>query len=625
VPVPPPLLSVVVASIPVVGVLWLLDLPLRLGVAVLDVEYLSAVAGLGSAAGLLLRPYPRWPWPATLMLALAAFLSWFWGAWNHESWLLDIANRGPEKWLPGAVAIVLLLEAMRKTCGIAITVLVWTFLLYGLFGEHLPGVLQAAPSTPQRVTLYLYSDGNGVPGLVIHVGATIVLAFIIMGKIMEKSGASGFFTDVAMATMGHRRGGPAKVAIVASSIFGTVNGTTVGNIMSTGIITIPLMKKNGYPARFAAAVEAVASNGGQIMPPVMGTTAFLIAEFLQVAYVDVVKAALLPALLYYLVLFASVDRFAARRGLSGLPRSELPALSAALARGWLFLGPIALLLYLLFGLGYNPGKSALYSAGLMFLLGALRDLDMLRPRSLIELAVESGRTLVPLLLICAGAGVVIGVVQLTGIGFSLVLVLAKIGEAAGLLAMLLVTAVVAIILGMGMPTAAVYVVLSVILAPALTNMGLAPMAAHLFIFYFGLISMLTPPVAVASYVAANLAEASMWQTSTTAIRLAAGGYLLPFLFVYDPALLLYGSWLEIGVALIAAATGGLLLAAALENGANGLFGLAWRGGLAVAAAVTGLAPHWLGSGPVGLVPALIVVCIFAALRGRYALSWRTTP
>ncbi|MGH6912430.1 MAG: TRAP transporter large permease subunit, partial [Geminicoccales bacterium] len=313
--------------------------------------------------------------------------------------------------------------------------------------------------------------------------------------------------------------------------------------------------------------------------------------------------------------------FAARHGLRGLARSELPALGATLARGWLFLGPIALLLYLLFWLGYNPGKSALYSAFLMFLLGALRDRSLLSPRGLLDLVVESGRNLVPLLLICAGAGVVIGVVQLTGIGFSLVLVLARIGEAAGLLAMLLVTAVIAIILGMGMPTAAVYVVLSVILAPALTNMGLPPMAAHLFIFYFGLISMLTPPVAVASYVAANLAEASMWQTSVTAVRLAAGGFVVPFLFIYDPGLLLLGGWPEIVIAAIAAATGCLLLAAALE-GATGTFR---RGGLVIAAALTGLAPHWLGPGFVALTPTVIVACIFAAWRGRFALNWRTTP
>ena len=620
-PVPPLPLSLVLASIPALGVLWLLDLPLRAGVAVLEVEYLSVVAGLASAAGLLLRPYPRWPWPATAALALMAFLAWLWGAWHHEPWLLDIANRGPEKWLPGAIALLLMLEAMRKTCGIAITLLVWAFVLYGLFGQHLPGPFEAARGSPQRLALYLYSDGNGVPGLVLRVGATIVLAFIILGRVMEKSGASGFFTDLAMATMGYRRGGPAKVAIVASSIFGTVNGTTVGNIMSTGIITIPLMKRNGYPARFAAAVEAVASNGGQIMPPVMGTTAFLIAEFLQVAYVDVVKAALLPALLYYLVLFAGVDVFAARRGLKGLPRAELPSARASLLRGWLFLGPIALLLYLLFWLGYNPGKSALYSAALMFALGVVRNLEILRPRELAALAVDSGRTLVPLLLICAGAGVVIGVVQLTGLGFSLVLVLASIGETAGLLPMLLVTAIIAIILGMGMPTAAVYVVLSVILAPALTRMGLPPMAAHLFIFYFGLISMLTPPVAVASYVAANLAGASMWQTSTTAVRLAAGGYLVPFLFVYDPGLLMVGSWLEIGVTLIAAGTGGLLVAAALEGGVGWL----WRGALVLAAGATGLAPHWLGAGPIALVPALLAGAGFAAARSRFALTWRTTP
>ncbi len=283
-PLLPRLCRLLAALVPLLGIGWLLDLPLRLGFAVLLAEFVSVMAGVVTALALLVKPGPGVPRALDPWLALLAAAVWWWAAWNHEAWLLDVGNRGVEKWLPAVLAILLLIEAMRRHCGLAITLLVAGFFVYGLVGWLAPPPLDAARIAPDRLALYLYSDVNGIPGIVLKVASTIVLAFILLGTLMHATGASAFFTDLAMALMGRRRGGPAKVAVVASSLFGTVNGTTVGNIMSTGIVTIPLMRRAGFPPRFAAAVEAVASNGGQIMPPIMGTTAFLIAEFLQVPY-----------------------------------------------------------------------------------------------------------------------------------------------------------------------------------------------------------------------------------------------------------------------------------------------------------------------------------------------------
>src|SRR5690606_9965253 len=280
---------------------------------------------------------------------------------------------------------------------------------YGLFGSHLPGIFSAAEIAPARFILYLYSDTNGIPGLVLNVGATQILGFIVFGAVLNAVGGSRILTDLAMATMGHRRGGPAKVAILASSFFGTLSGSTVANVMSTGVVTIPMMKRSGFPARYAAAIEAVASNGGQIAPPVMGATAFVIAEFLQVSYAEVALAAVLPAAAYYLMLYLQVDRYAAAHGLVGVDRAELPPIGSALAKAWPLLLPLGVLMYFLFGLGYAPGKAALYSAGAsyaLYLVTAPRGAPRLA--ILPEIARSSAATVIPVLLVCAIAGIVIG-------------------------------------------------------------------------------------------------------------------------------------------------------------------------------------------------------------------------
>ena len=538
---------------------------------------------------------------------------------NFDDWMVGMHERTPEKWVPGIFAIVLMMEALRKACGRVITILVWVAIVYAYFGHHLPGALEADVFPPTKTILYLYADNNGIPGLVLRVVVQLVLAFIILGKLMEVSGATKFFTDLALALMGHRRGGPAKVAVVASSAFGTISGSAVGNIMSTGIVTIPMMKRTGFNAHYAAGIEAVASNGGQIAPPVMGATAFIIAEFLEVAYIEVVIAAAIPAVLYYLVLFLQVDAIAKRFGLEGLPRSELPKVVAVITSGWIFVLPFAVLIYFLFWLGYNPGLSAMYAGGTLLVLSAIKRMRLPNRAEWADFIFGSGENLVPLILIAGGAGVVMGVLNSTGLAFQLSIILTDLGESSGIFVMLLLTAFVSIILGMGMPTAAVYIILATVIAPALVEMGLQPIAAHLFLFYFGLLSMLTPPVAVASMVAAGLAGSDMWKTGIVGVQLAAAAYLMPFLWVFNPALVMQGSWIAVVYVVLTATTAGFLIAEAIVTYGRGgiinrLFGIASL----LATLLVGSATLWIGAeAPMTLLVVVVGAGLVIFLRRKF--------
>jgi len=554
------------AAIVLLGLLWVVGVPQWLGTTWLDGQLLPLFIGLGTAAALIEKPYGPRASPLDAALGLAALACWAWSAWNYDDWLIAFADRSLVQWVPGALALLLMLEALRKTCGNTITVLVWTFVAYALFGSVLGGTLSAAPQSVAEVVMYLYADSQGVPGSIVNVVVTLVLAFVVLGKLMEVSGSTQFFTDVAMRLMAHRRGGAAKVAIVASGAFGMINGSTVSNVMSTGLVTIPLMKRSGFPASVAAAVEAVASNGGQLAPPVMGATAFLIAEFLEIDYAQVAIAAALPATLYFAVLFVQVDGIARRLGLAPLPKQSGPPLTSLLKANWSLVLPLVSLLVLLFAFEMDAARAALVSAGVLLALSALRNRTLLAPRVLRELFCGSGANLLPILLIGAAAGVIVGVLNSTGLGFQLSLALAELGRSLGLLPMLGLTAVLSIVLGMGMPTAAVYLVLSVVLAPALVEFGVHPLAAHLFLFYFGALSMLTPPVAVASFVAAGLAEASFWRTSAVSLKLAVTAYVLPFLWVYNPAIVFDGTAAQIAAAATLLVIATALLARGLAAG-----------------------------------------------------------
>ncbi|MCP5144343.1 MAG: TRAP transporter fused permease subunit [Gammaproteobacteria bacterium] len=610
------LFSTFTALITVFGVLWVLNLPQRFGWALVSEELLPVIIGLATGAALLARPYRERAGMLEWLLAVLALACWTWSALNYDPWVQGFADRTLDKWLPGTIALLLMLEALRKTCGRSITTLVWAFIIYALVAHLLPGALGAERQSLPQVVMYLYADSQGVPGSVLNIVITLVMAFVLLGRLMEDSGVTRFFTDLAMSGMAHRRGGPAKVSVIASSGFGMVSGSTVGNIMSTGIVTIPLMKKAGFPPRYAAAIEAVASNGGQIAPPVMGATAFLIAEFLQIDYVDVVLAALLPAVVYYLVLFLEVDGLAARLRLAPGRKGDQPPVGDVLVRNWLFVIPIALLLYLLFGLGWDPALSALITAVVLFVFVAGKRRALPSREQWHALLCGSGQNLLPLLLIAGGAGIVIGVLNSTGTGFQLTLALAQLGHTSGMFVMLLVTSVIAIILGMGMPTAAVYLVLSVVLAPVFDDFGVAPIAVHMFLFYFGVLSMLTPPVAVASYVAAGLAETDFWTTSVAALRLSLVAYLLPFLWIYNPALLMQGSAVAIILVVVTTVTGALALVTATalipHHPVRGLLMLT----IAIGA---GSATLWLGHESWwNLLPALVALAAARTLRNAQA-------
>ncbi|MCY0095978.1 TRAP transporter permease [Hoeflea ulvae] len=596
----------VAASLPVVGILWMLDAPRWIGQVWLTEQYLAFILGLGVLAGIATRPLPRLPQWLDLAFGLVAMLSWWWLARNYDVWLLDPVDRGPHKWVPAVFAIAGALEATRRYCGAVLALLCSAFLVYGFIGFLAPGIFEAAYLKPARYLLYLYNDTNGIPGLVLNVGATQILGFIVFGAVLNAVGGSELLTRLAMAAMGHRRGGPAKVAILASSLFGTLSGSTVANVMSTGVVTIPMMKRSGFPARYAAAIEAVASNGGQIAPPVMGATAFIIAEFLQISYAEVVLAALLPAIFYYLLLYRQVDRYAAAHGLTGEQKENLPKIGDALMKSWPLLFPLGALIYFLFFLGYAPGKSALYAAAAAYALHLVMAPRGAERLGLIpKIAVRAGETLIPILLVCAVAGIIIGTINITGLGFALTLALSRIAEFGGVLPLLAVTAIIAIVLGVGMPTSGVYVVVAVLLAPALIAQGIPAISAHFFIFYFGLLSMLTPPVAIASYAAASIADSDMWQTGTTGVKLAAVAYLLPFVFAFNSALLFDGSWFEIGISCLTVYAAGHFLAEVLARRSAFGGGLRrWAAGLA-ALALGGLTAVIAPDHPVAITAAIL--------------------
>jgi TRAP transporter 4TM/12TM fusion protein len=376
------------------------------------------------------------------------------------------------------------------------------------------------------------------------------------------------------------------------------------------------MIRSGFRPSMAAGIEASSSTAGQFTPPVMGATAFLIAEFLQIPYRDVVLAAAIPAAIFYLVMFLQIDSYAARNGLVGLPRNELPRFGVELAAGWIFLVPIGVLLYFMFWEGTRVEKTAIYATAVMLLLGALRRRGFDWRGVITAMTVGVGREMVPILLVSAAAGIVIGVLNISGLAFTITLVLTHVAENGGVLAMLLLTGAIAIVLGMGLPTSAVYVLLSVVLAPALVKMGLEPLAAHMFIFYLGMMSFLTPPVAMSSYTAAGIAGADLWTTSIDAVRTGASGYLLPFLFALNPALILHGSWIEILYATMTVLLSGAYLSWAAEGslgttvltGVERLFAL-------LLALVIGSSTLWLGAAaPANLAVLAAGITIIAAFR-----------
>jgi len=608
-------LCVFLAAMPLTGILWIFSVPDYFEAGLVSEQVITFMLGLGCAAAFLKYPYREKSGVLELILALVGFGVWAWASYNLQDWYLEAASRPPRMWVPGIFGILLMMEGIRKAAGGVIAGIVWAILIYGFLGNHLPGVFEAEVFQPTKTLVYLYTDVNGVPGIVLRIVVELVLAFIIFGKMMEVSGAMRFMNDIALSLMGHRRGGPAKVAVIASSAFGSISGSAVANIMSTGVVTIPMMKESGFKAKYAAAIEAVASNGGQIAPPVMGATAFIIAEFLEISYGEVARAALLPAILYFLVLFMQVDGIAVRFGIKGLPKAQLPNAMEVLKSGWVYLVPLAVLIYFLIGLGYRAGLSGMYACGILFVLMVYKNRRLPTAEEWKGFFIGGGENLIPLIMIGAGAGVIIGLMNSTGLGFQLSLVLTEVGQNAGIFVMLLLTAFICIVLGMGMPTAAVYVVLVSIIAPALIEMKVPDLSAHMFIFYYGLLSMLTPPVAIASMVAAQMAKSDMWETGLVGLQLAAAAFLLPFLWAFNPALLGQGTWQEIILVAVSCVVGGLLVGQMSMVMGRSAMGTLTGYALLAAAIIVGSSTLWIGKADLmTLVPSVIGLAMVYYLR-----------
>ena len=442
------------------------------------------------------------------------------------------------------VNLLIILEASRRLLGPIIPGIVIVFILYALFSDKFPGFLYAKGHSWDRVGHYIGLFVSGIYGNILNISATIVVSFILFAQFLFVTGGGDWFIKIAQAVLGHVRGGPAKVAIFCSALMGTLAGSGMANVATTGVFTIPLMKRTGYSPHFAGAVEAAASNGGQIMPPVMGIAAFIMVDFLDLPYSRIVAAAILPALFYFAALFLMVDLEAVKKQIKGIPRSELPSISKTLLEGWQFIIPLTLLMYLLVGLQYSPAYSALAATAVLIIIGLLNPHNRINFTSIYLALKNTALVMMMMAIILALAGVIIGCVQLTGLSYRLSMGLVNLAGNSHWM-MLILTAITAIILGMGMTTTAVYIMLAVLIAPALVKIGFSPLAAHFFVFYFGVAALITPPVCPTSYVAAGIADAEPMRTGIAGAKLSFVGFVIPFLFVFRPALLMEGSWLEI--------------------------------------------------------------------------------
>ena len=463
----------------------------------------------------------------------------------------------------GVLLMVTLIEATRRAVGKSLAIVVIVFILYAFFGQYMPGFLVHAGMDISRLTSVVYLGTDGIYGTAIYASASYIVLFVILGAVFNETGVGDYFTKLASRAFGKFRGGPAKIAVVASGLFGSISGSAIANVIGTGTFTIPMMKKCGFEDEYAAAVEASASTGGQIMPPVMGATAFLIAEYLGIPYFGLVKAALIPAVLFYVAILMTVDLYARKHDIKGVPESELPTWKE-LGRNVYLILPLIYLIISMSVFKMSVTKSGITSIIATIVCTLFSAGNRITPEKLKRIVKASINGAKPVAVACGVVGIIIGIVMGSGLGFRMSSMLIQISN--GQLGILLVlTMVVSLILGMGVPTTAAYLMLALLVVPALKQMNVLPLAAHLFIFYFGIISNVTPPVALAAYAAAGVARCNPTKTGIFAFKLSLSGFILPFMFVYNPVLLMQGNWLEIIQSLITALLGIYSLSAALEG------------------------------------------------------------
>lgn len=534
------LLTTMLATIMTIcAVLLALDVPQRMGVSLYTEQYLATI--LAFALGLAYLMVPRFTgrlWTLDPILASLGFCAAGYVALSYPSIVNELVYRPIEGVIVSLIIGLLTIEAVRRLTGPGLTIIVVLFLAYGALSHLLPfGMTRQI--LWDRLAIYVVMDTNGLIGLPLMVTASMVFAFIFLGQLLVSSGGSAFFNDLALALVGRSRGGAAKIAVVSSFLFGSVSGSAVANVAASGGVTLPLMRRAGYKPHMAASIEALSSTGGQLAPPIMGAAAFLMAEFLQISFSTVILAAVIPSLLYYLAIFFYVDSHAAANGMSLPEDVEIRPLKQVLADGWQYIAPFIILIFGLFGLNWRPELAALAAALALAILALFLPYRGQRSQlgDLLRAFPGAGKGMVEIVIISAAAGMVIGVLNISGLSFSLTLSLVAMAEGS-LFLLLLIAALVSIVLGMGMPTVGVYVLLASLIGPALIRAGIEPVSAHMFLLYFGMLSMITPPVALASFTAATMAGADAMKTGWQAFRMGWVAYLIPFVMVFEPGLVM---------------------------------------------------------------------------------------
>ncbi len=520
-------------------------------------------------------PANRVHWPDWLLslaaIVVAAFIIFALSRWRMAAGTSFV---GTTEFLVSLTGIVLILEMTRRVAGLALVIITGVFLFYAFAGPWLPGILEHRGYSFPRFFSYVYTD-NGILGPTTAVSSTYIILFITFAAFLQASKVGDYFVNFAFAAAGRARGGPAKVSIFASGLMGMINGTSAGNVVATGSLTIPLMKKVGYHPRSAGAIEAAASTGGQIMPPIMGAGAFIMAEITGIPYTELAVAAIIPAVLYFLSIYFMVDLEARKMGMAGLRRDQLPQLGEMLRKVYLFI-PIIVLIGALF-MGYSvirAGTVAMLSAAVVSWLTP----HWMGPRAILRALELGAKMVIPLVAVCACAGIIVGVISLTGVGArfaSMLLGIAQVDvtiplinwtiEGSGQLLAMFFAMCISILLGMGMPTTAAYAVAASVVAPGLQRLGIDPLVAHFFVFYFAVISAITPPVALAAYAASAIANTDPLRTSVTSFKVGLAAFIVPFMFFYSPALLGEGTWAEIARVVATASIGIYLLTASVQG------------------------------------------------------------
>lgn len=494
-----------------------------------------------------------------LVIAPAAYIFIEFDEWIYRVGVV------PNQWdfFFSTLFVIAVVEMARRATGWPLAILSGIFVLYGYFGSYMPGLFYHRGYSWPRMMTFLFSL-DGILSLPVLASAHYIFLFVLFGAFVEVSGAGKFFVDFARCAAGQLRGGPAKVSIISSAIIGTASGSSVANVVVDGVFNIPLMKASGFRATAAGAIEAMNSTGGQIMPPVMGAGAFLMAEILGIPYSRVALAAVIPALMYFTAAYWMIDFYSASEGLRGMTREELPVFRRIMVEKGYLLVPIVVLLFSLMVLMYSPYRSAMFAILSLIIVGWVRKSSRLGFKSIFQTLAKGARGSIEIAATCASAGIIVGVLTQTGLGMKFAMIIINYSGGSLLLA-LIFTMIIAIILGMGMPTTAAYAISASVLAPALIQLKIPAIAAHLFIFYFACLSALTPPVALAAFAAAAIANAKTWNVGWLGMKFAIAGFLIPYMFVYGPAMVLVGSPTEITLVIITGLLGTMALGAAVQG------------------------------------------------------------